>query len=143
MRDLVCVRACVRVFGLMCDLQGPCWCTCSREREREFVCMCACMRAFPKERGVQRSSANSAVCVRARACGDAISRTDEGDMGHSILQKNMPDDEGYHCEPSKRRKLRYSPSAWGSCFHLTRSWPVAERKSAWTSWFQYLGVPIP
>jgi len=75
---------------------------------------------------------------------DAISRTEEGDMGHSILQKDMPDDEDYHCEPNKRRKLRYSPSAWLSCFHLTRSWPVAQRKSAWTSWFcQYLGVPIP
>jgi hypothetical protein len=56
----------------------------------------------------------------------------------------MPDDEDYHCEPSKRRKLRYLPSAWLSCFHLTRSWPVAQRKSAWTSWFfQYLAVSIP
>jgi hypothetical protein len=40
---------------------------------------------------------------------DAISRTEEGDDGHSILQKDMPDDEKYHCEPNKRRKLRYSP----------------------------------
>ena len=54
------------------------------------------------------------------------------------------DDEEYDCEPNKRRKLRYSPSAWLSCFHLHGSWPVAQRKSAWTSWFcQYLGVPIP
>jgi hypothetical protein len=27
---------------------------------------------------------------------DAITRTDESDMGHSILQKDMPDDEDYH-----------------------------------------------
>ena len=27
---------------------------------------------------------------------DAITRTDEGDMGHSILQEDMPDDEDYH-----------------------------------------------
>ena len=54
------------------------------------------------------------------------------------------DDEEYDCEPNKRRKLRYSPSAWLSCFHLLGSWPVAQRNSAWTSWFcQYLGVPIP
>ena len=71
---------------------------------------------------------------------DAISRTEEGDMGHSILQKDMPDDEDYHCEPNKRRKLRY----WLPCFHLNRSWPVAQRKSAWTLWFcQYLGEPLP
>ena len=75
---------------------------------------------------------------------DAITRTDEGDMGHSLLQKDMPDDEDYHCEPNKRRKLRYSPSAWLSSFHLTSSWPVAQRQTAWTSWFcQYLGVPKP
>ena len=75
---------------------------------------------------------------------DALSRTEEGDDGHSILQKDMPDDEEYDCEPNKRRKLRYSPSAWLLCFHLHRSWPVAQRKSAWTSWFcQYLGVQIP
>ena len=31
-----------------------------------------------------------------------------------------------------------------NCLHLARSWPVAQRKSAWTSWFcQYLGVLIP
>ena len=46
------------------------------------------------------------MCAR----GDAISRTDEGDMGLFLLPKSMPDDEDYHCEPSKRRKLRYSPS---------------------------------
>ena len=40
---------------------------------------------------------------------DALSRTEEGDDGHSILQKDMPDDEAYDCEPNKRRKLRYSP----------------------------------
>jgi hypothetical protein len=75
---------------------------------------------------------------------DAISRTDEGDMGHSILQQDMPDDENYHCEPSNRGKLRYSASAWLSRFHLTSSWPVAQRRSAWTSWLcQYLGVLIP
>ena len=75
---------------------------------------------------------------------NAISRTDVADEGHSILQQDMPDDEEYECEPNKRRKLRYSPSAWLSCFHLHGSWPVAQRKSAWTSWFcQYLGVPIP
>ena len=75
---------------------------------------------------------------------DAISRTQEGDSGHSILQQDMPDDEEYDCEPNKRRKLRYSPSAWLSCFHLYGSWPVAQRKSAWTSWFcQYLGLQIP
>ena len=91
---------------------------------------------------MQGSSGNSGVCVRPR--GDAISRTYEGDMGHSFLQKNMPHDEDYDCEPSKGRKLRHSPSAWLSCFHLTRSWPVAERKSGWTSCFcQYLGVPVP
>ena len=27
---------------------------------------------------------------------NAITRTDEDDMGHSILQKDMPDDEDYH-----------------------------------------------
>ena len=65
-------------------------------------------------------------------------------MGHSILQKDMPDDEDYHCEPKKRRKLRYSPSAWLTCFNLTSSWPVAQCQSAWTLWFcQYLGVQIP
>ena len=75
---------------------------------------------------------------------DAITRTDEGDAGHSILQKDMPDDEEYDCEPNKRRKLRYSRSAWLSCFHLNSSWPVAQRKSTWTSWFcQYLEVLIP
>ena len=75
---------------------------------------------------------------------DAITRTEEGDEGHSILQKNMPDDEEYDCEPNERRKLRHPPSAWLSCFHLHISWPVAQRKSAWTSWFcQYLGVPSP
>ena len=75
---------------------------------------------------------------------DAISRTEECEMGHSLLQRDMPDDEDYLCEPSKRRKLRYSQFAWLSCFHLARSWPVAQRKSAWTSWFcQYLGVLIP
>ena len=48
------------------------------------------------------------------------------------------------CEPKKRRKLRYSPSAWLSCYHLTRSWPVGQRKSAWTSWFcPCLRMPIP
>ena len=57
-----------------------------------------------------------------------------------VLQGDMPDDEGYHCVPSKSRKPRYSPSAWLWCFHLNSSWPVAQRKS----WFcQYLGVPIP
>ena len=52
---------------------------------------------------------------------DAITRTGEGDAGHSILQKAMPDDEDYHCEPNKRRKFRYSPSVWLSCFHLNSS----------------------
>ena len=42
---------------------------------------------------------------------DAISRSKEGDMDHSILQQDMPDDEDHHCEPTKRRKLRYPPSA--------------------------------
>ena len=37
---------------------------------------------------------------------DAISRTEECEMGHSLLQRDMPDDEDYHCEPSKRRKFR-------------------------------------
>ena len=60
---------------------------------------------------------------------DAISRTEEGDDGHSILQKDMPDDEEYDCEPNKRRKLRYSPSAWLSCFHLNSPWPVSQCKS--------------
>ena len=65
-------------------------------------------------------------------------------MGHSIPQQDTPDEEDSHCEPTKRRKFRYSPSAWLRCFDLTCSWPVAQRKSAWTSWFcQYLGVPIP
>ena len=31
-------------------------------------------------------------------------------MGHSILQQDMPDEEDYYCEPTKRRKRRYSPS---------------------------------
>ena len=42
---------------------------------------------------------------------DAITRTDEGNTGHSVLQKDITDDEDY-CEPNKRRKLRYSLSAW-------------------------------
>ena len=46
---------------------------------------------------------------RARVI-DAISRTEEGEMGHSILERDMPDHEDHHCEPSKRMKLRYSPS---------------------------------
>ena len=29
---------------------------------------------------------------------DAISRTEEDDDGHSILQKDMPDDKEYDCE---------------------------------------------
>ena len=60
---------------------------------------------------------------------DAISRSEEGDMAHPILPQDMPDDEDHHCETNKRRKLRYSLSAWLSCFHLIRSWPVAQRKS--------------
>ena len=84
------------------------------------------------------------------AC-DAISRTKAGEPGHSILQTDVPDGEDLDCEPSKRKKYRYSPAAFLSCFMLIRpsdpsssTWPVAERKATWSSWFcQYIGVPIP
>ena len=65
---------------------------------------------------------------------DAITHTEEGDVGHSILQKDMPDDEDYHCEPNKRRKLAiHRRRGSRASFHLNRSWPVAQSQSAWTS----------
>ena len=51
-------------------------------------------------------------------------------MGHSILQRDTLDEEDFHCEKSKRRKLRHSSSTWLSCFHLILSWPPSQRKSA-------------
>ena len=36
---------------------------------------------------------------------DAITCTEEGDAGHSILQKDMPDDEDYHCCPSREESF--------------------------------------
>ena len=41
---------------------------------------------------------------------DAISRTHEGDRGHSILQQDMPDDEDYDCEPSWWRRTASLPT---------------------------------
>jgi hypothetical protein len=88
--------------------------------------------------------------LRRAQAFDAISRTKAGEHGHSILQSDVPDGEEIDCEPSKRRKYRYSPASFLSCFLLLRpgdpsssTWPVAERKATWSSWFcQYIGVPI-
>ena len=35
---------------------------------------------------------------------DAIARADDGDMGHAILQKEMPDDEDYHLRAQKEEE---------------------------------------
>ena len=45
----------------------------------------------------------------------ALSRTVDGDAGHSILQPDLPDREEEDCAPSKMHQQKWSPAAWTSC----------------------------
>jgi hypothetical protein len=69
---------------------------------------------------------------KAQAC-DAISRTKAGEPGHSILQADVPDGEDLDCEPSKRRKYRYSPASFLSCFLLIRPSDPSHPRGWWRS----------
>ena len=50
-------------------------------------------------------------------------------------QTDVPDWEDLDCEPRKKEEVSLLPGRFLSCFLLLRSWPVEERKSAWTTWF--------
>ena len=52
-------------------------------------------------------------------------------MGHSNPTAGMPDDEvSLRAQREEETSILTSESAWLSCFHLTHSWMVAQRKSA-------------
>ena len=99
-----------------------------------------------RERGLQESSSNSAMCVCARAAMPSPAQMRATWASQSsqrscrttrTITASLPRGESFDTRHP-------GVEAWLSCFHLTRSWPVVERMSAWTSWFcQYLGVPIP
>jgi len=76
-----------------------------------------------------------------------ISRTVEGQPGHSLLQASMPDDEELECAPSKRKFLNWTPRvpqlfrAHHGLLHI-QSIQQGEGDSG-LDFFQQLGLPIP
>ena len=61
------------------------------------------MRHWEQHKAIE-ARPTSSTCAKMLALHrdqvlNAITRTEEGDMSHSILQLDMPADEDYHCEP--------------------------------------------
>ena len=66
------------------------------------------MHPCVQHKAIGRSSPDVRKCLPCTGqVIDAISRTDEGHMGHLILQQNMRDDEDYHCEPAMNFEGRH------------------------------------
>ena len=81
---------------------------------------------------------------------DCISRTIEGQPGHSRLQDSMPDEEELDCAPSKRIKLNWTPMAWLNStshptgFSTSEAFNKEKVIQGWTSSHcQTLGLKIP
>ena len=79
-----------------------------------------------------------------------LSRTVEGQPGHSLLQNAMPDDEEQDCEPSKRKKITWTSNAWLNSighpmgFSLTHGFNKVQVERDWVSYHcQYLGLDVP
>jgi len=69
----------------------------------------------------------------------AISSTDDGEPGHSILQHDMPDQEDPDCPEAEKRRLKHAGAARMSCLAHK---PV--KKEEWEAWFcQFLGELVP
>ena len=69
-----------------------------------------------------------------------ISRTVEGQPGHSLLQASMPDDEELQCAPSKLKFLNWTPLAFlNSLGHTTgfstsKAFNKEKVTQDWISW---------
>jgi hypothetical protein len=69
-----------------------------------------------------------------------ISRTVEGQLGHSLLQASMPDDEELECTLSKRKSLNWTPLAFlNSLGHTTgfstsKAFNKEKVTQDWISW---------
>jgi hypothetical protein len=81
---------------------------------------------------------------------DCMSRSVEGQPGHSLLQNAMPDDEEVDCEPSKRKKIKWTSNAWLNSlghsmgFSLTHGFNQVQVQKDWASFHcQYLGLDVP
>ena len=72
-----------------------------------------------------------------------ISRTVEGQLGHSLLQASMPDDEELECALSKRKFLNWIPLAFLNSLGNTTGFSTLSTSKAfnkekvtqdWISW---------
>jgi hypothetical protein len=81
---------------------------------------------------------------------DCISRTLEGQPGHSRLQASMPDEEELNFAPHNRKTITWTPNAFlnsvghDTGFSTSEGFNKAKVHQDWTSYHcQYLGLPIP
>ena len=103
-----------------------------------------------RENGAPQSRATALHQRHATQTFDCISRTVEGQPGHSRLQASMPDEEDRDCAPGKRLKITWTPNAFLSSlghatgFSTSEAFNEEKVKLDWTSYnCQYMGVPIP
>jgi hypothetical protein len=113
------------------------------------------MREWPQHKAVRVLGPPNLRCAALHlrhasqkiAC---ISRTVEGQHGHSLLQRSMPDEEDRDCVPNKRKTITWTPNAflnslgheWG--FSTNAGFSREKVQRDWVTFScQHLGMPIP
>jgi hypothetical protein len=118
-----------------------------RRIAREIMRCCA-PHSDTRENGALQPRAMALHLRHATQTFDCISRTLEGQPGHSRLQASMPDDEEIDC--AQRKTITWTPIAFLSSlghdtgFSTSEGFNKEKGHQDWTSYHcQYLGLTIP
>ena len=72
-----------------------------------------------------------------------IARTVEDQLGHSLLQASMPDEEERDCAPNKRKTITWTPNAFLSSLGHDMGFSISEGFNKASYNCQHLGLLIP
>jgi hypothetical protein len=106
--------------------------------------------SYARENGAPQPQGMALHQRHAMQTFDCISRTLEGQTGHSRLQASMPDEQELDCAPHKRQTITWTPKTFLSSlgqdtgFSTSEGFNKEKVHQDWTSYHcQYLGLTIP